>query len=471
MRKATLLASVVVVALIAHSAIAFASGGFSGSFHSQIGIGTSFGALQFQTESRMTMATLTNSYKLDKLTLFSSTSYDAFGMSQQVLGLSHTLGLIKLNSRLTFSPLPGGTGSTLNLTRSTNNPTQQYNLGNVYFVDHVEIIALTLDDDVNTKWRVRVSVDEVDWEWVSAEITGNGIVPVIIPINALCRYIEIVAITGFVDESAISVEVSAQSLVTTARLKVAGLSLNAKLALATGGSSFTLTVKPDEKGKLLERVKFTFSADPIMCDFAFDSVDIDMGFSFACLEEVSMDLGFDCEDGFEDVEISVDDINVGIPWLAFDISITFSPAEKRINLSPSLEFESPATCITPYMKLATATIPTVFDGVVFYGIRVKSTFDNGITIEDLTYFDDIHHTKNDYWEMISISLDGDSCCGGGFDLEVATHFSRTSDMVFGWAETEFDARFGLGSNIFVDTYLSFTSEGVEELIIGLSTSW
>jgi hypothetical protein len=96
---------------------------------------------------------------------------------------------------------------------------------------------------------------------------------------------------------------------------------------------------------------------------------------------------------------------------------------------------------------------------------------NGVTFESLTYLDGIHHTKEDYWEMFSISVDGDTCCGGGFDLELTTHFRDSQDSLFDWAETEFEAEFDLGASYVLSTYLSFTPAGVDDLIFGFAFTW
>ena len=458
-----------VLILTAGSVTALATGNLSGSLTTQFDLDLSTGNLVIEPDE--TSVTLDVSYKIETLTFSSTTDYDLSGLLQQVFDARGRLGQLQVDSRLSFSPVFGGTGSTIDRTNSVNSPTQTYNLGRVYFVDQIEITALTLDDDANTKWRVRVSSDGTIWEWVSNEITGNGAVPVVIPVRGLVKYVEIVAVgpSGFIDESAISVQVSGVAFVTTVGTAMAGISLDTELAIATGGSSLTFSVRAAEEGSLLDRATIAFAMDPITCVLNFESFDVGLGVSFGCVEELSVDIGFDCDEGFTDLRLSAGDIETGFSWLEVDLSITYSTTVKQVRLSPSLELNTVGMCFTPFIQLHTGTETTLLDGLSLYGIRIRCS-DNGVTFESLTYLDGIHHTKEDYWEMFSISVDGDTCCGGGFDFEVKTHFGTTTSL-FDWAETEFEAEFGLGESYVVNTYVSFIPAGIGGLTLGLSFTW
>jgi hypothetical protein len=468
MRRAALLVGLLGFAVTAAPITALSTGVFSGSFTTQIASDLpSGGPLIVPGE---TFATLAVSYKIDTFTFSSTTGYDMAGLLQEVLGARGSLGQLQINSTLSFSPVFGGTGSTIDRTNSVNSTTQTYNLGRLYFVDQVEVTALTLDDDVNTKWRVRVSPDGTDWDWISVEFVGNGAVPVVIPVRRLTKYIEIVASSGYIDESAISVQVSATAFVTTVGVAMAGISLDTGLAIATGGSSLTFRARPTEAGSLLDGVTIVFGIDPVTCAFGFESFDVGLEVGFGCIEELSVDIGFECDEGFTDLTLSAGDIQTGVPWLEFDVSLTYSVSEKDVRVSPSLVLAAPLVCVTPLIQLETGAEPLLVEGLSLYGLRIRSSV-NGITFESLSYLDDLHHTKNDYWEKLSIAVDGDTCCGGGFDVEITTHFGKAHDALFDWAETEIDAEFGVGASYVFSSYVSFTPAGVDELIFGIVFSW
>jgi hypothetical protein len=468
MRRVAVLVCLLVLALVAGRVTGLAAGVFSGSFTTQIGLDVPVGALE--AESRETFADLAISCKMGPFTFSSATGYDMFGLLDQGFGARGSLGQLSLDSRLLLSPVFGGTGSTIDLTNSVNSPTHTYNLGRLYFVDQVEVTGLTLDDNANTKWRLRVSANGTDWEWISAEIAGNGTIPVVIPVRSLAKYIEIVASSGYVDESAISVQVSATAFVTSVGVSMAGISLDTELALATGGSSLTFTVRPTEEGSPLDRATIAFGMDPVTCVFGFESCDVGLELPFGCVEELSVDIGFECGEGFTDLALYAGDIKTGLSLFEVDLSITYSLSEKQVWLSPSLELNMLETCLTPLIGLKTGAEPTHIDGLNIYGVRIRSSV-NGITFESLTYLDDIHHTKEDYWEMFSFAVDGDTCCGGGFDFEVTTHFGKTHDALFDWAETEIEGEFGLGEGFLFNTYLSFTAGGIDDLILGFVFTW
>ena len=473
MRNVAVLVCALIVALVVSPVVALAMGDLSGSLTTQIGLDGLFGSVYVQTESVTPLAELAVSYKIDAFTFSSRTAYNIHGTLQQIFDARGSLGLLQIDSRLAFSPVFGGSGSTIDLTNSVNSPTQQFNLGRVYFVDRVEVTALTLDNNVTTTWRMQASLDGSNWEWVSEEITGTSTVPVVILVSGLARYVEIVVVapsSGFVDESAISAEVSASSFITTVGVAIAGISLDTRLAIASGGSSLTLTVKPAEDGSLLDRVRIEFGMEPVTCVFGFESMDVGLDMSFGCVEELMVDIGFECDEGFTELELSARDIKTGFSWLEADLSITFSLTEKQVRFTPSLELDTAGMCFTPYIKLDTGAAAVQLEGLTFYGIRMSSSVD-GVTFESLTYFDDIHHTKDNYWEMFSIAVDGDTCCGSRFYFKAATHFSKTSDSLFDWGETEFDLEFGLAESLLVNAYLSYTTAGVDDLILGFVVTW
>jgi len=460
----------IVVAALAHS-VAFASSPLSGRFESQIGLDIPAGGFTLQTASNVTFAEFELTYDLGDVTLFSFTSYDATGMALFEVGGWGIVGSLDFDSRLTFSPVLGGVGSTLDLSQSWINPSHLYDFGRIYFVDQVEVTSLTLEDNVNTRWRVRVSKDASSgsWMWISDETTGNGSVPVAFPVGKYNRYVEIVGISGYVSDSAISTRVSSEAFVTRVEMETFGISLEAEFAYATGGSQLEFSLGSVDRDSFFDEATLRIGLDPVTCLFCFETVDIELRPSFACLEESSLDIAFDFDDGFSEFAFDSGGIPTGLSWLSIDLSIDFSLTAKDVHISPSLELEDYA-CVTPYVSIDFGTETWQLDGLTLYGLRFRGEL-NGVTVEDLTYLDDIHHTKEDYWEMIRISVDGDACCGGGFDFETTTHFRKNHTTLFDWAETSLEVEYDLGSNVTVGGYVEIVSTGLSDLIASLEVVW
>jgi len=466
------LGGLIVLAALTQGLASFASSPFWGSFEVQIGLDVPAGGFTIQTTSNVTFAEVEMSYEMGDVTFSNVTSYDATGIALVEFRGRGALGPLEFDSRLTFSPVLGGAGSKLNLNQSWVNPTHSYNLGRIYFVDQIEVTSLTLEDNVNTTWRVRASKDGSagSWSWVSDEITGNGGVPVVLPVGRYLRYVDIVGISGYISDSAISVQISSEAFVTQVELEVFGILFEAELAYASGGSDFSFTVGPAERGGVFDSATIAFALDPITCIIGFESADIELDLPFACFEDGSVDIAFDCDEGFSELELDVQGLQMGLSWLSADLEIEFSVTAKDVDISPSLELQAYG-CVTPYFKIDFGSEAWELEGLTLYGLRLRYKMEGGVTIESLTYLDDIHHTREDYWEMIRIRVDGDACCGGGFDIDTSTHFSKDHTMLFDWAETDIRLAFDVGSDVTFETYAVFVPTGLDELIFGIEVSW
>jgi len=471
MRKLPAALSGLIVLVALAQGVAFASSSLSGSFEFQVGLDIPAGGFTLQTSSNVTFVEFEVVYEVGGVTFSNLTSYDATGMALLQFAARGSLDLLWFDSRLTFSPVLGGPGSTLDLSDSWNNPVHAYDFGRIFFVDQIEVTSLTLEDNVNTKWRVRVSKDASagSWIWVSSEATGNGSIPVVIPIGRYIRHVEIVGITGYIDDSAISAQISSEAFVTTIDMDMFGVSIGGVFAFASGGSDVTFILDSVDSESVFDRATVNFNLDPVTCqidDFAFD---IEFELSFACFEEIGVDVGFDFDEGFTELEIDSRGISTGLSWLSADLGIDFSLTAKDLDVSLSLEIGE-LTCVTPYVAIDFGTEQWQIDGLTFYGIRIRYVF-NGVTFESLSYLDDIHHTKEDYWEMIRISVDGDACCGGGFDVDIRTHFASTHTTIFDWAETSLDLEYDIGSNVTFGGYVEIIPTGVNDLRFSVEVTW
>lgn len=305
--------------------------------------------------------------------------------------------------------------------------------------------------------------------WVSGTITGNGTIPLVIPVGKYIRYAEIVGITGYIADSATSTQVSSEAFVTELTLDAFGAEIEAEFAYASGGSEFSITLGSLDSESVFDEATLRVALDPVTCLICFETLDIELRPTFACFERTRLELGFDFEDGFSGFEFDTDGVPTGLSWLSIDLSIDFSVTAKDVDVTPSLELEE-FGCVTPYFTIDLGTETWELDGLTLYGLRLRYGM-NGVTVESLTYLDDIHHTKEDYWEMFRIRVDGDMCCGGGFDFETSTHFSKDHMTLFDWAETELELELDWGTHTTFGGYVSFVTSGLSELILNIEVTW
>jgi hypothetical protein len=95
-----------------------------------------------------------------------------------------------------------------------------------------------------------------------------------------------------------------------------------------------------------------------------------------------------------------------------------------------------------------------------------------VGFESLSYFDDLHHVKDTYWERFTIKSVGDTCCAGRFEFSVSAYFDKTSLSLFDLAETEALLSFGLTDALTVRLKAVIASQGgPEELVFGWLFSW
>jgi len=239
------------------------------------------------------------------------------------------------------------------------------------------------------------------------------------------------------------------------------------------------------------------------CVFRFTSLDIVLeDVSFACASINAM-VSFDCC-GFTNAMFLIEDIGLGCCWdLGFDMLITFDADSKTIALEPDITLAN--SCFTLIAAIDADTTSTDFslNGIDIRGIGLEYSW-NGITFEANTSFDLSHnpllgsylyggivYSPNKFWiwepdrdksaatystttglttisayaismtnasgwyqlksyncerakawEEFKITVDGDSCCGGDFDISAATYLGEVEYLsaLYGlyWADENGD---------------------------------
>ena len=234
------------------------------------------------------------------------------------------------------------------------------------------------------------------------------------------------------------------------------------------------------------------------CSLSWDSATIVVDFPFACLDATAW-LYF-WHEGFGGMEFAFRGIETGLPWLKIDeFLIAFGPNATSKSLRVYWDVVlGDLVCVTPYFSLeGDWTQFASIDGITLNALWLEYIF-NGVTVRAGELFDNTWHpakvgcpftlwefsldgrivTNSDpyprvefgcaynstYDEFIGIWIDGDSCCGGGFDIGLISFF-RTADTgnLFDWQETVATLEFGVGTNVSIALQMSLETDGLQWL--------
>jgi len=187
------------------------------------------------------------------------------------------------------------------------------------------------------------------------------------------------------------------------------------------------------------------------------------GMSFGCIEDLTTTLYVSCLSGFEWVRFEVEEIGTGLSWLSLDMELTFHIQTKSIVVTPSLLLGECA-CIDTYVEVLTdAPDDTLYGnftsitGISLYGVGVTYSW-NGVSFKALTVLDTGRYVLTtpeygsviasiaevvakgydyypDYWELYSIEVTQDGCCGGLTSLLANTYFGTSDTGIFSSAWT------------------------------------
>jgi hypothetical protein len=216
------------------------------------------------------------------------------------------------------------------------------------------------------------------------------------------------------------------------------------------------------------------------------------GWGFGCVEDIATTLYITCH-GFDYVKFALIGIETSIEWLNFDVDLMFQLQTKTLVLTPTINVRE-NTCIDVYAQVLTdpAAITSV-TGIGVYGLGFTTSFGN-VTVKDLTVFGTScyaitteeygsvieeradalkygHDFYPDYWEMFSIEVTGDGCCGGSYAFLVNTYFQANSGSLFDWGMTDIAATVPINSVLFLITEVEIDTIGMNHVGLGMSASW
>ena len=461
---------VLAAAGLSMGAAAWAAVPISGSFEVGIAFNPNAPSVSslVQTDSD-TFAQLTFNWDVDGWSFSSRSRFDMSGLTRQEFSASGALEVIKLNSRLTFFPVLGSASSLITRSKTINTNIHEYDLGQLYFVDWVS--ATVKAGTPATHWHLSISTDGESWEQVSPAFSGSCSSGQI-SVGRFARYVRIEATDGagvYLDESTMTAAVAGYAWTTSARLVAAGVTLDSRFALASSGSSLSLTFTGPDEGELTIAATVYFKITDLDCILCFDRVQGEIGFGFGCLEEITATWKVS-KFGFQELTFSVRDVDLGLPLVKMDLKVSFGIASKTVTVTPKLDLEDFA-CLTLHANLEFGPAgPIELSGLTIYGIGLKCSWEGG-SFESISYLDGLHYVKDRYWERITIRSTGISCCGGQLSFEVNTYFGDTHATLFDWAETELKMSVEIEDYVTFSTTFTLDTNGFSEWKIGWKTSW
>ena len=249
-----------------------------------------------------------------------------------------------------------------------------------------------------------------------------------------------------------------------------------------------------------------YTTNPLVVGQGFTGEKVTVsGWNFGCVEDIATTLYMTCS-GFNFVKFELTGIDVGLPPLTFDVELKFQTQTKSLVLTPQLNLGD-AACIKLYGTILTDapvgadTTNTLFGnyssltGIGLYGLSFSYSWD-GVMVQDLTVLDTGHYAITteeygsviedkadalkhghdfypDYWEMFSIEVTGDGCCGGSYAFRTNTYFDKNATNLFGWGMTHIEAEFPINSQLFLSAEVEVDDDtlGLDHFGLGMSVSW
>jgi len=224
------------------------------------------------------------------------------------------------------------------------------------------------------------------------------------------------------------------------------------------------------------------------------------GWSFGCVEDIATTLYMTCQ-GFDSLRFDLTGVDVGLSWLTFDVELTFQVQVKSIVLTPTLVLGD-VGCIDIYAEVLTgAQDNTIYNsftsltGIGFYGLGFTYSWD-GVTVTDVTVLDtgryaittpeygskieeiaealkNGHEFYSEYWELLSIEVIGDGCCGGSYTFLANTYFDKNAINLFGWGMTHIEASIPINSKLFLTAEVEVDDDtpGLDHFGFGFKVGW
>jgi hypothetical protein len=215
------------------------------------------------------------------------------------------------------------------------------------------------------------------------------------------------------------------------------------------------------------------------------------GWGFGCVEDVAATLYMSCVNGWEWIRLDVEGIDIGLSWLSIDSALTFELQTKSLVFTPTLVVGK-SVCVDVYVDVRADAFPSI-DGIGLYGLGIVGSWD-GVTVKELAVLDTGryaittpehgsaiesiadaveagHDFYSDYWELLSIDVRRDGCCGGIDRFVVNSYFDRDAGGLLGWGMTSVEGEVAISSTLLLTGTLEVDTSGVDHVGLGFEVGW
>ncbi len=238
--------------------------------------------------------------------------------------------------------------------------------------------------------------------------------------------------------------------------------------------------------------------DQTGCCLCWSGINVILQAPFACLENLTTTIDFDCDEGFNYVVFGVEQVCLGLSWLDLGyLEVGFEVKSKELDWAFDL-IVGDCLCFTPYLALDQQG--TAVNGIDLEAITIEYDTSQGVLFKaghrfaDGPWYDYLDPYRSLWWgftpwgeivddytsdlfwciwddefdEYIALEIDGDSCCGGLFDAWIYNWFDTDQTGAFmDWAETVIGLDIGIGSNTTLIFHAGLMADGIEFLDFGV----
>lgn len=101
-----------------------------------------------------------------------------------------------------------------------------------------------------------------------------------------------------------------------------------------------------------------------------------------------------------------------------------------------------------------------------------TTPEYGSVIEEIAEsLENGHEYYAEYWELFSIEVVGDGCCGGTNRFLVNTYFNKNETALFGWGMIHIESDIAINSTIRLSTQIEISTDGADSFTLGFHANW
>jgi len=236
----------------------------------------------------------------------------------------------------------------------------------------------------------------------------------------------------------------------------------------------------------------SYITDPVVPGQGFTGEKVTIsGLSVGCVEDIKATL-YMTREGFDYILFELNGIDSGISWLTFDLAVKFEVQTKSVTLTPALVVGD-VLCLTPYLRLVPTSSTFSIDGIILGGLDLTFSW-NGVTLREVVVLaggqyvittpeygsllesiadavENGHTYYAQYWELLSLEVDGEACCGGTYRVLMNAYFNAGAGGIFGWGMTYVEGEVGIGSHTTLSSSMTFDTNGVDKLGVGFNVSW